>query len=182
MRGLGWVVKVCTTEADVAIAQGAQPGDIVISADSDMLAYASVVTLWRPVSRNLILVYSLPDLLRTIGLSRTQLAALAIVSRNDYQRNIYSLGPATNYRIIKAIGNRAETFANSIRVFVECQQTQIEPVVLQPPSQTVFETLQQRFKDLNHYPRACPYCHRTGADNYACGVAEISLFQPGGKE
>jgi len=205
MRGLGWVVKVCTTEADVAIAQDAQPGDITISADSDMLGYASVVTLWRPVSRNLILVYSLPDLLATIGLSRTQLTALAVVSRNDYQRNINSLGPSTNYGVIKAIGDRPgkallktkyiyigilvnlyslvliatafffsslqidpreivsayltdskvvtkntyhETFAMSIRVFVEYQQTQIEPVILQQPSQTVFEALQQRFKDL----------------------------------
>jgi hypothetical protein len=41
-----------------------------------------------------------------------------------------------------------ETFAMSIRVFVEYQQTQIQPVILQPPSQTVFEALQQQFKDL----------------------------------
>ncbi|KAG0287770.1 hypothetical protein BGZ98_004495, partial [Dissophora globulifera] len=170
MRSLGWTVKVCITEADVAMAQDARPGDVIISSDSDMLGYASIVTLWRPVSRNLILVYFLPDLLATIGLSRIQLTALAVVSRNDYQRNIYSLGPATNFGIIKAIGDRPgsreivlayltdgkvvtrnthqETFADSIRVFVEYRQTQIEPVVLQPPSQKVFKALQQRFKDL----------------------------------
>ncbi|KAF9117407.1 hypothetical protein BGX30_005524 [Mortierella sp. GBA39] len=160
MRGLGWDVRICTTEADVAIAQDAQPKDIIISCDSDMLGYASIVTLWRPVSKSLILVYYLPELLKTIGLSRTQLTALAVVSRNDYQRNISSLGPATNYGIVRAIGDRPansqvttkntyqETFANSLRVFVECQQTQIEPVVLQPSSQANYETLQKRFKDL----------------------------------
>lgn len=69
MHGLRWVVKVCTTEADIGIAQDAQPGDIIISTNSDMLGYASIITLWQPVSQNLILVYSLPDLLATIGLS-----------------------------------------------------------------------------------------------------------------
>ncbi|KAF9118159.1 hypothetical protein BGX30_004787, partial [Mortierella sp. GBA39] len=38
MENRGWTVVVCTTEADVAMARDAQPGDIIISADSDMLA------------------------------------------------------------------------------------------------------------------------------------------------
>ncbi|KAF9125383.1 hypothetical protein BGW39_007435 [Mortierella sp. 14UC] len=127
MRGASWTVILCNTEADVAIARDAQPGDIVISSNSDMTAYPSVQTLWRPVSQELVLVYSMPDVLKTIGFSRNQLTALAIVSRNDYQRNIYSLGPASNYSIIKAIGHR--------------------PVV-QMPSQVGFDTYQELFKDL----------------------------------
>ncbi|KAF9104163.1 hypothetical protein BGX30_009089, partial [Mortierella sp. GBA39] len=100
----------------------------------------------------------------------TQLTALAIVSRNDYQRNIYSLGPATNFGIVKSIGSRPdardivtaylshsqvigkntqdETFESSIRVFILLQQRQVEPVVLRPPSQQIFDVLQERFKDL----------------------------------
>jgi 5'-3' exonuclease len=77
--------------------------DVVISADSDMLAYASTSTLWRPMSRDQFLVYKLSDVLRELGLSRAQLTALAIVSSNDYNKNIYSLGPATNYSIIKTL-------------------------------------------------------------------------------
>lgn len=109
MRGLGWTAILCNTEADISIAQDSQPGDIVISSDSDMMAYASVQTLWRLVSHDLLLVYSMPDVLKTIEFTRNQLTALAIVSRNDYQRNIHSLGPASNYSIIKAIGHRPAT-------------------------------------------------------------------------
>ncbi|KAG9063258.1 hypothetical protein KI688_004862 [Linnemannia hyalina] len=167
MRGVGWTVILCNTEADVAIAQDAQPEDIVISSDSDMMANASVQT---PVSQGLILVYSMPDVLKTIEFSRNQLTALAIVARNDYQRNIYSLGPASNYSIIKAIGHKSVvrdivsaylrdgkvvtrntqqgTFEASMRVFIDQLQTRIEPVVFQMPSQVVFDACRQRFEDL----------------------------------
>ncbi|GJJ77583.1 hypothetical protein EMPS_09942 [Entomortierella parvispora] len=43
----GWTVRICETEADVAIAADCRPEDIVISADSDMLAYGTIYTLWR---------------------------------------------------------------------------------------------------------------------------------------
>ncbi|KAF8945884.1 hypothetical protein BGZ52_009221, partial [Haplosporangium bisporale] len=41
----GWRVQTCETEADVAIAQDCHSGDVVISVDSDMLAYSTVSTL-----------------------------------------------------------------------------------------------------------------------------------------
>ncbi|KAF9141756.1 hypothetical protein BGX30_004171, partial [Mortierella sp. GBA39] len=104
MTEQGWIAEVCDTEADVKIARDAQPGDIIISGDSDMLGYANIHTLWRPVSKSAILVYSLPDILKTIGFSRAQLTALAVVSKNDYQRNIKGLGPASNFGVIKKIG------------------------------------------------------------------------------
>lgn len=103
MQNAGWTVKLADTEADLAIAIDAQPDDIVISRDSDMMAYTSIRTLWRPISRGLILVYNVPDLLKALGVSRSQLTALAAVSRNDYNKNIHSLGPATNFSIIKSI-------------------------------------------------------------------------------
>ncbi|KAK3808181.1 MAG: hypothetical protein J3R72DRAFT_505867 [Linnemannia gamsii] len=105
MTTRGWTVQICTTEADLSIAQSIQANDVVISKDSDMLAYGSVVTLWRPVSNNVILEYKVPDLLRTLSFTRAQLTALAVVSRNDYHRNIYSLGPVSNFGIIKKIGH-----------------------------------------------------------------------------
>ncbi|KAG0333888.1 hypothetical protein BG005_005018, partial [Podila minutissima] len=99
----GWTVRLCATEADLAIAVDNQPGDIVVSADSDMLAYASTSTLWRPVSNCLVLAYELADVRQELALSPAQLTALAVVSSNDYNKNIYSLGPATNYSIIKSL-------------------------------------------------------------------------------
>jgi hypothetical protein len=101
MRHLGWRVQVGPTESDVAIARAAEDGDIVISGDSDMMAYRSITTVWRPVSNDLILVYNIPDVLKTLQISRVQLTALAIVSKNDYSRNIYGLGPVTNFGVIK---------------------------------------------------------------------------------
>ena len=91
------------TEADLAIAIDANPGDIIISCSSDMLAYESIVTLWRRVSKGMILVYSIPDLLSALGITCAQLTALAVVSRNDYNKNIWSLGPATNFSTIKSV-------------------------------------------------------------------------------
>ncbi|KAI1285635.1 hypothetical protein EDD11_000710, partial [Mortierella claussenii] len=41
MQGEGWNIQRCATEADVKIAQDCGPRDIVVSADSDMLAYQS---------------------------------------------------------------------------------------------------------------------------------------------
>ncbi|KAF9537310.1 hypothetical protein EC957_008485 [Mortierella hygrophila] len=156
MTGQGWIAEVCDTEADVKIARDARPWDIIISGDSDSLGYANIHTLW-PLS---------PNILKTIGFSREQLTALAVVSKNDYQRNIKGLGPASNFGVIKKIGhsrliiaaylsdptvitkNELEaTFKDSIRVFVEMRQQVMNP--LRPnPTQTVYHALQERFRDL----------------------------------
>ncbi|KAG0219994.1 hypothetical protein BGX33_010569 [Mortierella sp. NVP41] len=91
MAQSGYMIRFCEAEADVAIAADCEPNDVVISGGSDMLAYASITMLWRPVSKSLFLVYDLPNLLRDIGLSRAQFTTLAIVSSNDYNRNIFQL-------------------------------------------------------------------------------------------
>ncbi|KAG9067690.1 hypothetical protein KI688_011277 [Linnemannia hyalina] len=168
MQNAGWTVKVADTEADLAIAIDAEPDDIVISSDSDMMAYASIQTLWRPVSGGLILAYTVPDLLKALGVTRSQLTALAVVSRNDYNRNIHSLGPATNFSIIKSIdrtdpkdivlsylsnsrvvskNTNNQDFAFSTRVFVDLRQTRLEIDGSRPGSQILFQQLQDRFQD-----------------------------------
>ncbi|KAG0294470.1 hypothetical protein BGZ98_001756 [Dissophora globulifera] len=107
MTRAGWKVQTCVSEADVGIARDCQPGDIVVSADSDMLAYSSILILWRPISRSLILVCEISDVCQVLCVSRIQLTALAVVSNNDYGKNIRSLEPAINFSIIKAIGEPA---------------------------------------------------------------------------
>ncbi|KAF9344664.1 hypothetical protein BGX26_004059, partial [Mortierella sp. AD094] len=173
MKEAGWTVRLCETEADLAIAQECKPNDVVISADSDMLAYSTVTTLWRPVSKGLILVYDLEDVCRTLSLSRAQLTALAVVSGNDYGKNIYSLGAVTNYSIIKTIQGKEtrdivaeylsspqvesknaavknveeKTFDLALQVFVDLKQT---PVTSGPPSvsSSAYSDLRERFLDL----------------------------------
>ncbi|KAF9945327.1 hypothetical protein BGZ72_001470 [Mortierella alpina] len=133
-------LEACLTNADVAIARDCRPGDIVISADSDMLAYSTISILWRPVSRGLILVYNISDLCQVLGLSRIQLTALAVVSNNDYGKNIHSLGPATNYSLIKSVEKTAvrETVESYLRTGL-CQATQTTKL-LNIPSKSLLIT------------------------------------------
>ncbi|KAF9536178.1 hypothetical protein EC957_012261, partial [Mortierella hygrophila] len=96
--------RLCRTEADNAIAADCQPTDIVLSQDSDFFAYDPVKFMWRPVGKRdefKVLEYNKVSVLAQIGLSTTKFTALASVSSNDYNKNIPSLGIATNYKIIK---------------------------------------------------------------------------------
>ncbi|KAI7832492.1 hypothetical protein BC939DRAFT_105257 [Gamsiella multidivaricata] len=99
----GWSVEVCPTEADLKIAQDCLPGDVVLSRDSDMLLYQHISIIWRPISRGRILAYNVPDVLTTLGINRTQLIVLGVVSSNDYNANVPSLGCVTNFSIIKQL-------------------------------------------------------------------------------
>ncbi|KAF9159008.1 hypothetical protein BGX21_003433, partial [Mortierella sp. AD011] len=141
-----WNVIVSQTEADLKIASDCNPGDVVMSRDSDFLIYDKVKTIWRPISGRRFLVYDLQDVLTTLGLSSVQLTVLGVVSKNDYNSNIPSLGSSTNFGIIKGLdktkGAEAmvqeyltrsqvvsknvanETFATSLKVFVDREQTQ----------------------------------------------------------
>ncbi|KAI8353383.1 hypothetical protein B0O80DRAFT_67080 [Mortierella sp. GBAus27b] len=103
MRAKNWTVRECSFEADVAIARDCMPQDVVISSDSDMLGYDTVATIWRPISKDRSLIYDIQDVLKQLQISRQQLTALCIVSRNDYNCNIPRLGPMTNYDIIRSI-------------------------------------------------------------------------------
>jgi hypothetical protein len=89
MRSKGWIVLIADTDADVAITIEVQSVDIVISSDSDMLAYDTINTLLRPVSSGLVLVYFISSLLRSLGITRSQLTALAIVLKKDYTKTFF---------------------------------------------------------------------------------------------
>ncbi|KAF8939596.1 hypothetical protein BGZ58_009202 [Dissophora ornata] len=72
--------------------------------DSDFFAYDSVTTIWRPVGKwdeVKILEYKRAAVLAQTGLLTTKFTALACVSSNDQNKNIPSMGIATNYSIIK---------------------------------------------------------------------------------
>ena len=103
LKDQGWHSRVADFEADVELPQMCQPMDVVVTKDSDLAAYLSVNTIARP-ARQGFLIYDIDKACSVLGLpSRIQLQALAIVSGNDYGRNIYGLGLATNAAIIKAL-------------------------------------------------------------------------------
>ncbi|KAG0348287.1 hypothetical protein BGZ54_004674, partial [Gamsiella multidivaricata] len=128
----GWSVEVCPTEADLKIAQDCLPGDVVLSRDSDMLLYQHISIIWRPISRGRILAYNVPDVLTTLGINRTQLIVLGVVSSNDYNANVPSLGCMvqeylSNSRVILK-NDKKLTFATSLQVFVHHKQTPLQHV------------------------------------------------------
>lgn len=106
MTNKGYDIVLCPTEADVLIAAECQPHDAVVSSDSDLLFYKTVPVVWRPVgslkSRRY-LPYEKNEVLKALGLSSTQLTALAIISGNDYVANIPHLAIATNRKIVQTL-------------------------------------------------------------------------------
>ncbi|KAG0035821.1 hypothetical protein BGZ82_005074 [Podila clonocystis] len=149
MRDKNWNVVESPTEADLHIARDCQRIDVVVSRDSDLLIYQNVATVWRPISKGRFLVYGIDNILATLKITRTQLMVLGVVSRNDYNKNIRGLGPATNFSIVKRLcgedpaamvqayldneqvilkNSNQETFSNSIKVFINGTQTPMLPL------------------------------------------------------
>jgi 5'-3' exonuclease len=99
-----WTVKVATTEADVEIAKDCGPQDVVLTKDSDALIYNNISTVWRLVGKEKVQCYNMEDVCSDLKLdSKAHLTALGVVSTNDYQHNIPTLGSATNLGILREI-------------------------------------------------------------------------------
>ncbi|KAF9999302.1 hypothetical protein BGZ65_005322 [Modicella reniformis] len=113
-------LRIIPVEADVAIANDCQSGDLVVSSDSDMLAYGSVQSLVRPF-RGQYLRYDLAGVSECLSMSREQLTALAVVCRNDYNRNIVSLGPQSNYKLIKTL-NASEDAETLVKHYLKSSE------------------------------------------------------------
>lgn len=106
MSTKGWRVVRCRGEADVDIAMACSPTDTVLSRDSDYFAYQSVLHIWRPTgygTRLTLSCYHVPDILMALSLTRSQLTAICVVTSNDYNKNLPTLGIASNYALIKNI-------------------------------------------------------------------------------
>ncbi|KAG9060883.1 hypothetical protein KI688_007952 [Linnemannia hyalina] len=117
-----WTVRVAATEADLAIAIDANPGDI-ITCDSDMLAYESIVTLWRPVSNGMTLNIHYLDPTEVV---HGYLANSRVVSKNKDNKE----------------------FEDSIRVFIDKRQTKLDSVDSTSDAQILYGQLRLNFKDL----------------------------------
>ncbi|KAG0000528.1 hypothetical protein BGZ80_006346 [Entomortierella chlamydospora] len=145
MKQAGWTIHVCQTETDVAIAVDCQPDDVVISQDSDMLAYKSVSTIWRPISGYLVLEYKLTDVCQQHSLTRDHLTAIAVVSSNDYTATI--VAAYLTHITVLTKNTTGEALDASLKVFVEMKQTVIDPKDT-PVASLSFNDLSQRLNDL----------------------------------
>ncbi|KAG0073939.1 hypothetical protein BGZ93_004656, partial [Podila epicladia] len=106
MAKKGYDIILCDTEADIKIAADCEEEDVVVTGDSDLLIYKSVPAVWRPMgggkSRRYWL-YNKAAVLDALDVTSTQLVALAVISGNDYTRNIPTLGIETNRKLIKKL-------------------------------------------------------------------------------
>ncbi|GJJ78535.1 hypothetical protein EMPS_10894 [Entomortierella parvispora] len=87
----GFDARVCSFEADPEIASDCQTHDVVVSRDSDMFAYDTIHTVVVPIS-NRLLVSAVEKVMSSLDLSRVQLTTFAIVSKNDYNKNVEGFG------------------------------------------------------------------------------------------
>ncbi|KAF9565978.1 hypothetical protein EC968_003977 [Mortierella alpina] len=82
----GWQAVLSRTESDIEISRAFNRGDVVATIDSDLLIYANIETIWRPVSGGRFLQYRIVEVAASLHLTRPQLMALGIVSTNDYDK------------------------------------------------------------------------------------------------
>ncbi|KAG0319327.1 hypothetical protein BGZ99_005147 [Dissophora globulifera] len=167
MINRGWTIKLCPTEADIAIAADCQPEDIVVSIDSDLIIYRTVRTLWRPVGykQQTFRVYDKDSILDALNLTDAQLLTLGIVSRNDYGNNVPSLGIATNCKLVKDLSDRGvtdmvaaylqddrvirkntgrEAFSNALKVFATMTQTAVTSTDCTPQNVVTYTSLRHK--------------------------------------
>ncbi|KAF9971008.1 hypothetical protein BGZ75_002042, partial [Mortierella antarctica] len=156
------MVVECETEADLRIGNDCQPGDVVVTRDSDLLIYPKVACIWRPISKERVLVYRVNDILAS-------LTVLGVVSRNDYTKNVEGLGLATNFSIVKRLtstdpivmvnayladkrvvhkNTEQQTFEKSIRVFLKGEQTLVPSAITIPEQGQTYITIKAKFKEL----------------------------------
>ncbi|KAF9938601.1 hypothetical protein BGZ65_012553 [Modicella reniformis] len=141
----GWRVRECEYEADVNIASDCKETDIVVTRDSDMLGHSGITTIWRPLSRQGLLIYNVPDLLKCLEMTRHQLTVFCTVSRNDYTRNVPSLGPQANYGIVKSL--EGEDSRDVLQKYLAHEQ-----VVCKNKEQLTFKDACDVFIELNQTP------------------------------
>ncbi|KAG9321105.1 hypothetical protein KVV02_007334 [Mortierella alpina] len=158
LRSQGWTVIEAEFEADVRTAQDCGDQDIVVSSDSDMIAYSSVKTVWRPVSGYRFLVYPLERVLSHMNLSRRQLTVLTIVSQNVYSANVKGLGSKINLSIIKST-NDAEDIRSMINEYLNSTR-----VINLNTTDIDFEIPQQVFVYMVQTPSALPPLDVSGYD------------------
>ncbi|KAG0222440.1 hypothetical protein BGW42_006603, partial [Actinomortierella wolfii] len=179
MMNKGWRVLQCSGEADIDIAKAYLPSDIVVSPDSDFIAYQSVKHIWRPMgyrNRASIACYHVDDILAILHLTRAQLTAICVVTTNDYNNNVPSLGIASNYELISNIDGALDAtsivsnylqlsnvklknktnqlFEKSINVYIEPRQTPVQPLPdSNDPSLLDYRTVR------DHFDRVCTRVH-----------------------
>ncbi|KAI8598032.1 hypothetical protein EDD21DRAFT_383772 [Dissophora ornata] len=163
LRSRGWSVIDCPAEADVEIAKVCGPGDAVASRDGDFFAYQQVQTIWRVVgfgARANVHCYHVQEVLLSLGLTRDQLTALCVVTGNDYNKNISTLGICTNYELIKDI-----TAGQDVAAIVS-DYLGLESVMLKNAALTTFDDSLRVFIGLTQTPITTPGGQQTDSSDH----------------
>ncbi|KAF9991247.1 hypothetical protein BGZ79_004700, partial [Entomortierella chlamydospora] len=119
LKNLGWNAVMAKGEANLAIRARCKELKqqnrrfAVVTSDSDLLAHEAVPMIYRPIRRGF-LQYDVDQCAVDLGVSRRQLTALAIVSRNDYSSGPFCLDIGINIEIIKELATPKKSVSNII--------------------------------------------------------------------
>ncbi|KAG0318367.1 hypothetical protein BGZ99_005713, partial [Dissophora globulifera] len=106
LRTLGWTVCTCRGETDVCIASLPGQATTVATSDSDFLFHHVPNVLRQdPNDKTSFRLYNTPQILLQLGITRHMWTTLAIVTNNDYTRNVRRYGVVTNLAVIKSLPN-----------------------------------------------------------------------------
>ncbi|KAF9973521.1 hypothetical protein BGZ65_009213, partial [Modicella reniformis] len=132
LRRHGWNVHVCPHQADSHIGQSfSDPSTtddaVVVTGDSDLIAYEGVRTVVMPVGRSYELtVFTKSDLLSSLDLpSERHLLVAAITTKNDYLDGIKWVGIKRNIDIIRDMdldmkpGTSVQTITDAISLYLK---------------------------------------------------------------
>ncbi|ORZ04289.1 hypothetical protein BCR41DRAFT_425963, partial [Lobosporangium transversale] len=181
---------------------------IVISQDSDFFAYERVCFLVRPLPhrRRKFGVYDVDNIIQALRLpTHAHLVLFCAIAGNDYSRNLETLGPITNLRLIrkvewnenynkmlqaylreasKVLGRNVASeegrFSVALRIFTSGHQTSAQAL----PSNNEFDNFKQRLlngKDLRHRmaQQRRPQRRRTGVPSfYIAEGSHRNQFRP----
>ncbi|KAG0212653.1 hypothetical protein BGX28_005849 [Mortierella sp. GBA30] len=109
----GWSVCRCRGETDHCIGRVT-----VVSTDSDYLFSGATVLLREdPKDHAKYRAYVMEDVLRSLGLTAAAWRVLAIVSGNDYSKNLDKVGIITNYSTLVTIDVLPDMNSTQIRLY-----------------------------------------------------------------
>ncbi|KAI8356066.1 hypothetical protein B0O80DRAFT_497583 [Mortierella sp. GBAus27b] len=107
LESLGWVVCRCKGEADICVRQKASetPETVVASTDSDYLFHGVKRLLKKDSRTHKFTSYDVDNIIQHLGVSRDQWALAAVVTNNDYSKQV-----------------RGQTFSKNIVAVRDCDK------------------------------------------------------------
>ena len=138
-------IKVVTAKGESDVYMAKKIDAIVVSRDSDMMAHFNVKLVGKPWvaqgNKLMLNVYSTKSIARRAGVSKTKLKLLAIVSGNDYSKNVWDWGIFNNLRAIQGFP-KIQSFEELLKLY--CKRVNV-PEARFDHAVSIFHNLKEDF-------------------------------------